>query len=146
MSETEGTALAEHPLRAKVEQRIGEYIECREAIAAIKEKHEQELAPLVDLQNKLTGWLQRLMDQAGATSIKSEKGTCYTSTKYTASLADPQAFMKYVIETNQFELLDRKANVTAVKDHVKEKGGLPPGCGLSAIETVGVRRPSAKAS
>jgi hypothetical protein len=54
--------------------------------------------------------------------------------------------MKYVIDNNLFDLLDRKANVTAVKDHVKEKGALPPGVNLSAIETVGVRRPSAKAS
>ena len=134
----------EHPLKAKVEKRIAEYILCRDKINELKEKHTEELAPLVDLQNKLTGWLQQFMDQAGATSIKSVNGTCYTSTKYTASLQDPQAFMKYVIDTQQFDLLDRKANVTAVKEHVKEKGGLPPGCGLSALETIGVRRPSAK--
>lgn len=140
-------ALAEdHPLKAKVEQRIGEYIACRDAISEAKAIHEKNIAPLVDLQNKLTGWLQRFMDQAGATSIKSKMGTCYSSVKYTASLADPDAFMKYVIANNNFDLLDRKANVTAVRDHVKEKDCLPPGVNLSALETVGVRRPTAKAT
>lgn len=131
---------------AKVDQRIGEYIETRDAIAKAKAEFEASIAPLVDLQNKLTGWLQRFMDTNGADSIKSKKGTAYTSTKYTASLADPKAFMDYVISTQDFDLLDRKANVTAVKDHVKEKGALPPGCNLSAIETIGVRRPTAKAT
>jgi len=127
-------------VQAKVEQRIGQYVECRDAIARAKDEFEKSIAPLVDLQNKLTGWLQRFMETNGATSIKSKQGTCYASTRYTASLADPEAFMKYVISNQQFDLLDRKANVTAVKDHVKEKGALPPGVNLSAIETIGVRR------
>ncbi len=146
MSETAVAVTQDAPVPATVEKRIAQYIECREAIAAKKAEFEKILTPLVELQNMLTGWLQRYMDSAGATSIKSDAGTCYSSTKYTASLADPKAFMDYVISTSQFDLLDRKANVTAVKDHVKDKGALPPGVNLSAIETVGVRRPTAKAT
>jgi hypothetical protein len=69
-------------------------------------------------------------------------GTIYTSTRYTASLADPEAFMKFVIETRQFDLLDRKANSTAVKDYVGEHNVLPTGCNLTAMKTLGVRRPT----
>jgi hypothetical protein len=36
--------------------------------------------------------------------------------------------------------MDGRANVTAVKDYVKEKGVLPPGCNLNALKSVGVRR------
>jgi hypothetical protein len=50
--------------------------------------------------------------------------------------------MRYVIANQKFELLDRRANVTAVKEFVKENKEQPPGCNLSAVETVGVRRPS----
>ena len=145
MSATAVAKIEDAPVPAKIEQRIAEYIECRDAIKLAKDEFEKSIAPLVELQNILTGRLQRFLETAGATSIKSKFGTCYSSTKYTASLADPKAFMDYVISTNQFDLLDRKANVTAVKDHVTEKGALPPGVNLSAIETVGVRRPTAKA-
>lgn len=145
MTDTKEVAIKDdHPLKAKVEKRIGEYVACRDLIAEKKKEHEASIQPLVDLQNKLTGWLQQFLQEAGADSIKSKMGTCYTSTKYSASLADPDAFMTYVITNKNFDLLDRKANVTAVKDHVKEKGVLPPGVNLSAIETIGVRRPSAK--
>lgn len=135
---------AEVAPQVKVEQRVAEYIACRDAINTMKEKHEQELKPLVELQNMLTGWLQRFMDAAGAENIKTAHGTCYTSTRFTASLADPEAFMKHVLSTQSYDLLDRKANVTAVKDYVAEHGTLPPGVNLSSISTVGVRRASGK--
>ncbi len=88
--------------------------------------------------------MQNFMEQAGADNIKTAHGTCYSTTRYTASLADPEAFMKFVRDTGSFDLLDRKANVTAVKDYVAEKSCLPPGVNLSAIKTVGVRRASGK--
>ena len=84
------------------------------------------------------------METAGADNIKTPHGTCYNSTRYTASLADPDAFMTFVRDNNYYDLIDRKANVTACRDHVKEKGALPPGVNLSAIKTVGVRRASGK--
>jgi hypothetical protein len=59
-------------------------------------------------------------------------------------LADPEAFMKYVIDNQAFDMLDRKANVTAVKEYVQETGALPPGVNLSSIKTIGVRRASGK--
>jgi hypothetical protein len=52
--------------------------------------------------------------------------------------------MAFVKTTNNYDLLDRKANVTAVKDYVSENGTLPPGVNLSSIKTVGVRRASGK--
>lgn len=145
MTETlpaEAPATAE--TKEKVEKRVKQYIATRDAIKAANEAHEERIKPLVDLQNRLTGWLQNFLEQAGAESIKTSEGTCYTTTRYTASLADPEAFMKYVIGNNAFDLLDRKANVTAVKDYVAEKGTLPPGVNMSSISTVGVRRAAGK--
>jgi len=51
--------------------------------------------------------------------------------------------MDYVTTNKLFDLLDRRANTTAVKAFVKKNNQLPPGCNLSAVETVGVRRPGA---
>ena len=92
------------------------------------------------MQNVLTTWLQDFLETAGAQSVKTKEGTVYASTRYTASLADPQAFMDYVIKHTAFDLLDRKANATAVRDFVENHNALPPGVNLNAIRTVGVRR------
>lgn len=130
-----------------VDKRIGQFIEVRDKIKEIEERHEKELKPFVDMKNKLQEWLLSNLDTTGATSIKTKLGTCYASVRYTASLADPDTFMKFVIENQRYELLDRRANATAAKDYAEENGGaLPPGVNLSAIKTVGVRRPSSKAA
>jgi hypothetical protein len=129
---------------ATVDKRVEQYIKVRDAIKAANEAHELSIKPLVELQNLLTGWMQNFMEQAGADNIKTAHGTCYSTTRYTASLADPEAFMNYVISNQAFDMLDRKANVTAVKDYVAETGALPPGVSLSSIKTVGVRRASGK--
>jgi hypothetical protein len=129
-------------MQATVDKRVEQFVTVRDKVRAMKERHEAELKPLLEVQNLLQGWLEAFMTNSGSTGVKTAHGTCYKSTRYTASLADPDAFMGYVIKTGKYELLDRRANATAVKDYVKENAGnLPPGVNLSAISTVGVRRP-----
>ena len=127
-----------------VEKRVSQYIMIRDKLKELNAEHEEKLKPLVDLQNSLTGWLQSFMEQAGADSIKTPNGTCYSTTRHSASLADSEAFMKFVKDTDNYDLLDRKANVTAVRAYVEEHSALPPGVNLSSIKTIGVRRASGK--
>lgn len=123
-----------------VSKRIGQYVQIRDKLREMEEQHEANKKPLIETQNLLTTWLTKILDDAGAQSVKTEHGTVYKSVRYTASLEDAKAFMDYVIANNEFDLLDRRANATAVRAHVEEKGGLPPGAKLSALETIGVRR------
>jgi hypothetical protein len=127
-----------------VEKRVKQYIEIRDALKEMDAKHDEARKPLVELQNLLTGWMQNFLEQAGADSVKTPEGTCYSTTRFTASLADPEAFMSFVKTTNNYDLLDRKANVTACRDFAAENGTLPPGVNMSAIRTVGVRRATGK--
>lgn len=81
------------------------------------------------------------------TSAKTEAGTATLSTRYTASLADPDAFMQFVRANDMFELLDRRANATAVKEYVRtNQGRTPPGVNLSALESLSVTKPRKKTS
>ena len=143
MAKLPTTADANHPLvTTTVEKRIAQYVQVRDTIKAMNDEHDKKLEPFVELQNLLTGWMQNFLETAGADSVKTAEGTCYNTTRYTASLADPQVFMDFVKSTNNYDLLDRKANVTAVRDYVEQNKQLPPGVNLSAIKTVGVRRAS----
>jgi hypothetical protein len=127
-----------------IEKRVKQYVVIRDHIKAIEEKHKKELAEWKDIQDKLTGIIQGALEACGAESIKTSEGTAYTTTRYSASLADPKAFMDHVILNGSFELMDKKANATAVRDYVAETGALPPGVNLSSMSTIGVRRPSGK--
>lgn len=127
-------------MQTTVDKRVGQYIQVRDALKKLEDEYEEKRKPLVEAQNLLQGWLMDFLEKAGVDSAKTAVGTCYLSTRYSASLADPDAFMKHVVENNQFELLDRRANATAVKDYVHTHGQLPPGANLSAVRTLGVRR------
>lgn len=128
-----------------IDKRIQQYIEVRDAIKRVDAKWEAEKKPLQEIQEKLSGRISKFMEANNITdNLKSKSGTCYLSTRYSATLADPQAFMDYVVSSGKFELLDRRANTTAVKDYVEQNGCLPAGCNLSGIQTVGVRRPTGK--
>ena len=116
------------------------FIECRDRLRVLKENYETACAPLHDLQERLSGKLREFMDTHQVQNLKTKHGTCYTSTRWNASLADPDAFMKFVIANQQFDLLDRRANATAVKAYVQEHSQLPPGCNLHGIQQVGVRK------
>lgn len=144
MSENLPAKTVDGALAVTVDKRVSQYIATRDAIKAANDEHEARIKPLVELQNMLTGWLQNFMATAGADNIKTAHGTCYMTTRYSASLADPETFMKYVIAEKKFDLLDRKANVTACKDYVAEHNSPPPGVNMSSISTVGVRRASGK--
>lgn len=123
-----------------VDKTVGQYVAIRDRLKAMDEVHDAAKKPLLEVQTLLSGRLMEVLKKTGSESIKTKQGTVYISTRYTASLADADAFMKYVVENAAFDLLDRRANATAVKDFVAEKKALPPGCNLNSLVTVGVRR------
>lgn len=123
---------------------IGTFVQIRDLLKEMEEQYQNRRKPLVDKQMAISALLQKFLEDNKMDSLKTEAGTCYVSTRTTASLADPDAFMRYVIENKAFDLLDRRANATAVKDFVQEHNNLPPGCNLNTISTVGVRRGSDK--
>lgn len=127
-------------LPVDVDKRVGQYIQIRDKLKEMDKEFEEKRKPLLDLQNVLSGWMQEFLEKSGGTAIKTKHGTVYLSTRYSASLADPEAFMNFVIENKLYDLLDRRANSTAVKDYVTEHNELPPGANLTALKIVGVRR------
>ena len=124
--------------------RVKQYIALRDRIKQIDDAHETERKKYVTLLEEVGGLLRVFLEANKLENLKTEHGTAYVSTRYTASLADPDAFMKFVIDNKEFELLDRRANATAVKEYTHEHNTLPPGVNLNAMQTVGVRRPSGK--
>jgi hypothetical protein len=123
-----------------LEKRVRQYIALRDALKAMDDAHKANRKGMADLIEELTGKLQHFMTTHNMESLRTSTGTCYKSTRHTASLADPEAFMKYVIDNKMYDLLDRRANSTAVKEYVEKNHHLPPGCNLTAMETLGVRR------
>lgn len=123
-----------------IDKRVGEYVALRDKLREIEAEYEEKKKPYRAALDKLGGVLMEFLESTGSEAIRTEHGTCHTTTRTSASVADGEAFLKFVIDTERYELLDRRANATAVKAYVTEHGNLPPGCNLSSVKTIGVRR------
>jgi hypothetical protein len=116
------------------------YIKLRDTKKEKDEAHKLNCAKIVAAMEKLEGALLEFLDANGVQNVASTAGTVYKSTQISATVADKDAFMAFVKETDQYEALDIKANKTFVKDYLDENQEAPPGVKVSQINTVGVQR------
>jgi hypothetical protein len=131
-------------MSSTLEKRTAQYHQIKGLIAAMDERHEAEKAPLLKIKECLEGYMAKFLDETGQQTAVTPAGTVHWNTRTTVSLSDPQAFMDFVVTNKNFELLDRKANATAVKDYMIKTNAEPPGVKLNTIKTVGVKQPTAK--
>lgn len=127
-----------------IEQDVRDYVECRDILKLLEMAYDKKKAPLQQKMDEISGRIQLFMDNNKIKKgLRTDAGTCYRSTRYTATVADAEAFMNFV-KDGHWDMIERRANSTAVKDYVHEHNELPPGCNLNAMQTLGVRRASGK--
>jgi hypothetical protein len=123
-----------------IAKRIGQFVKLRDKINEIKKQQKEFLKPYNETLEQLNGVLLAHLNTVNGNSVSTDAGTAYRSEKKSASLADPEAFRKFVIANQLFDLIDWKANVTAVEDYINEKELPPPGVNYSSTFVAGVRR------
>jgi hypothetical protein len=126
------------------ETRIRQYREVRNQIKQLDEEHEAFMKDRRALLSWLGSDLLNMLNATNQDSAKTKEGTAYITTQVSATLEDAEAFRRHVIGTESWNLLDWRANKTAVKDFVAEKQEPPPGVAFNSIRTVGVRAPTKK--
>lgn len=139
------TAPAAPPTQIDMEKRIGQFVKLRDLKTELEARHKEELKPINEAMEQLKEVLAAGMDALNIDNAKTACGTASFTTKASAGLADKSAFWTYVVTQAAWELLDYKANVTAVKEHIeKNNGQAPPGVNYSAFRDVNIRRPTGK--
>lgn len=128
------------PENIPVGKLTGMYVKLRDRIKKTEQRHKEELAGAKDLLMQMGTRLLDELNKCGGDSIASPEGTAYRTERVSASISDASQFRDYVIANELFDMLDWKANPTAVKDHITEFGAAPPGINLNTAFTVGVRR------
>src|SRR5215210_2277437 len=122
------------------EKRIGQYVKLRDMIKEKEEAHKEELKPYREALDTLNNMLLGMLKETGQDSAKTVFGTAYRKVKRSATIADGDAFRRHVIGSEDWSLIDWRANVKAVEEFVKENHEAPPGVNYSTMFDVGVRR------
>lgn len=125
---------------ADIAKRVEQYVKLRDLIKQKDDEHKNTMKPFKETLEQLNSVLLAHINGIGGNSVSTDHGTVYRTEKKSASLADAQAFMDFVVANQAFDLIDRKANVTAVEEFIKENNTPPPGVNFSSTFVVGVRR------
>jgi hypothetical protein len=123
-----------------IDTRVEQYVKIRDKIRDLEKAHDDTIKPYKDALEGLNALLLQHLQELGVESARTSSGTVYRSNKTSASVADPAAFFDFVLANKTFDLLDKRANKTAVTDYVKDTGSPPPGVNYTVSQVVGVRR------
>ena len=139
MTKAPTTAPVQHPIPARFDDLVELYVKLRDKISAADDLHKEKMRPARDYLEALNAALLGNLNATGQDSAKTEHGTAYRSSRRTASIADAAVFRNYVITNQVWDVLDWKANATAVADLIAV-GTPPPGVNFTTVVTAGVRR------
>jgi nitrate reductase assembly molybdenum cofactor insertion protein NarJ len=123
-----------------VEGLVALYVELRDRVAELKAKLKEETAPYNKGMRDLEQLMLKHLQDVGAESVKTSSGTVYQHVERSATIKDKEAFREFVVANQEFDLLDWRANKTAVFDFMRDKAVEVPGVNTSAVMVVGVRR------
>lgn len=119
---------------------IAKYVEIRDQIKAIES---EQIAPLKAMLDKIETYFKAIAAVEGVDSWKTDGGTAYLVTTDSVRLADPAAYMEYIIENDAWDLLEKRASKTAVRSFLETHKVLPPGAEITTRIEVNIRRPNA---
>lgn len=122
---------------------IAEYVGLRDGKKAADKAYEEWLDQHYNRRlRQIEIALLEQLNKQGAESIKTPAGTAFKSTETSITVADGGQFQRFVIGSNLWELVDFRANKTAVKEFLESQKALPPGLNHSETYVVRVRRAS----
>jgi hypothetical protein len=129
------------------DRRVAQYVQLRDKIREIEKRQKEELAPYKGALDKLGDILLTHLNDTNQERAGSAHGTAYKSTKDSCSIADKELFWEFaklVGGGDPRDMVDIKANVTAIRDYM-EKEKLPvPGVNFSSVVKIGVVRANGK--
>lgn len=126
----------------KLDELIEKYIKVRDKKAQLKKAYEVEAAKLDEVMVKMEAIILKVFEQTGQDSAKTANGTAYTASRTSATVADRDAFLGWVLENpdERAMFLENRVNKTAVEQYKTETEDLPPGVNWRSEIVVNVRR------
>lgn len=125
-----------------VEQVVATYLKLRRKKEEIEAETKDRVADVKAKMTKLESWLMQKADEDGVTSFKTPAGTAFVTSTDFANVADWDAVLTFIKENDAFDMLEKRVSKTAVRAHMDETGGVPPGITYGSKLGVNIRKAS----
>jgi hypothetical protein len=127
----------------ETEKVVAKYIELRDRKGELKKEYDTKVSKIDAAMDTIETYLMTLMDTLGVDSMKiDDVGTAFKTTRVKASFADRDLARKFVLDTQNLDLLELRASSTGVKQYLEEHKELPPGFNAITEQSVTIRRAS----
>jgi hypothetical protein len=127
-----------------INELVAKYIDLRDRKEAIRKEATEKTAKIDAVLRKIENVLIASLDAAGVESAKTQDGTAFVATRSSATVADRDAFLGFVVEHDAFDMLESRCSKVAVEQWLEVNGELPPGVNYRTERTINVRRPQAR--
>jgi hypothetical protein len=125
----------------KMDDLVKSYIQTREKKAQLKAAYDASVAQYDALQDKIEALLLVKFKELGVDSVKTDKGTAYTSSRTSATIADWDMYKAFCMaQPEPLEYIERRPSKAAVEQFKSEHSDLPPGINYTETKTVNFRR------
>jgi len=120
---------------------IEEYIALRDAKKHADETYAEFIkVNYSDRMDELERVLLDTLNKLGVDSLAGQSGTVYRKLSTSVTVADAREFRRHVIGDEDWDVIDWRANKTAINDRVENGEALPPGVNRTTFFSVGIRR------
>lgn len=119
---------------------VTKYIQLRDKKAQIKAEYDVKVAKIDEVMDKVEGKLIEYFQDTGLESIRTDAGTAYKTTRTSATVADWDAFLAHVVDTENYHLLEHRASKKAVEEYKQVNEDLPPGVNWREEIVVNIKR------
>jgi len=120
---------------------VEEFIRLRDERQQVEKGFEEEVKKRYgDRMEAIKVTLLDLLNKLGVDSIAGRTGTAFKSMTTSVTVADAREFRRHVIGGEHWDLIDWRANKTAVNELVDKGDPVPPGINRSSFWNINVRR------
>lgn len=128
----------------KVGDVIATYLTLRNQKEAVAQSVKAKIDEINAKMTKIEAWIKQQADAQGVTSFKSEHGTAFLTTVDYANVADWDATLRFIRESEAYDMLEKRVNKTAVRAYIDQTKSVPPGVNYGTKLEVNIRKPGAK--
>ena len=127
-----------------VDQVIEAYLKYRNQKEALEAEIKDQVKELKDKMSKLEAWIKTKADNDGVTSFKTNHGTAFVTTNDYANVADWDAVLSFIKETDAYDMLEKRISKNAVRGYIDQHKAVPSGVNYGTRIDVNVRKPATK--
>jgi len=128
----------------KVGDVIATYLTLRNQKEALVQAVKAKTVEIDAKMTKIEAWIKQQADAQGVTSFKSEHGTAFLTTVDYANVADWDATLRFIRESEAYDMLEKRVSKTAVRAYIDQTKSVPPGVNYGTKLEVNIRKPGAK--